>query len=131
MSWYHILLGWFCMHFVAGMILACIFQPAHVVPTSEYPKPDENNTVKGDWAKYQILTTANFAPNNKILSWYIGGLNYQIEHHLFPNICHVHHKSLSKIVQETAHEFGLPYHSQPTFGGALLNHAKMLYRLRK
>ena len=130
-AWYHILLGWFCMHFTAGLILACIFQPAHVVPSSEFPLPDKTNNVEGDWAKHQLLTTANFAPSNRILSWYIGGLNYQIEHHLFPNISHVHHRKLSPIVKKTAEEFGLPYYSQRTYRGALMNHAKMLYKLRK
>jgi linoleoyl-CoA desaturase len=130
-GWGHILLGWFCMHFTAGLILGCVFQPAHVVPTAEFPLPDKENNVDGDLAKHQILTTANFAPSNRVLSWYVGGLNYQIEHHLFPNISHVHHRKLSKMVRETAKEFGLPYHSNPTFVGALVNHGKMLYKLGK
>jgi linoleoyl-CoA desaturase len=129
-AWYHILLGWFCMHFTTGLILACIFQPAHVVPTSEFPLPNEENNVKGDWAMHQMLTTANFAPNNKILNWYVGGLNYQIEHHLFPNMSHVHHVEVSKIVKQTAKDFGLPYNSQKTYWSALMNHAKMLKKLR-
>ena len=130
-AWWHVLLGWFCMHFVGGLILACIFQPAHVVPTSEFPLPDQDSNVHGDWVVHQMLTTANFAPNNLLLSWYVGGLNYQIEHHLFPNMCHIHHREVSNIVQQTAKEFGLPYHSTPTLFGALINHAKMLHSLRK
>jgi len=131
LSWIHVLLGWFFMHFTAGLILGCIFQSAHVVPSSEYPLPDENNVIHNELANHQMLTTANFAPNNKILSWYIGGLNYQIEHHLFPTMSHVHHREVSKIVRSTALEFGLPYHSQPTFLNALNNHAKMLSSLSK
>jgi linoleoyl-CoA desaturase len=130
-AWYHILIGWFSMHFVAGLILACIFQPAHVVPTSEFPLPDKNHTIDGDRDVYQLLTTSNFAPTNRILSWYVGGLNYQIEHHLFPTMSHVHHRAISPIVKKTAEEFGLPYNSEPTFFGALKNHAKMLYKFRK
>ncbi|MCP4457205.1 MAG: acyl-CoA desaturase [Cytophagales bacterium] len=130
-AWWHIVLGWFSMHFVAGLILGCVFQPAHVVPSSEFPLPDKDNHVAGDWAIHQLLTTANFAPTNRILSWYVGGLNYQIEHHLFPNMSHVHHRTISKIVKRTAEEFGLPYYSQPTFVGALANHASMLHKLRK
>jgi linoleoyl-CoA desaturase len=130
-AWYHIVLSWFCMHFLAGLILACIFQPAHVVPTSEFPLPDHEYKVVGDKAIHQLRTTANFAPKNRLLSWYVGGLNYQIEHHLFPTMSHVHHKKVSKIVEATAKEFGLPYHSQRTFTGALINHARMLYQLRK
>ncbi len=131
LAWWHILLGWFVMHFTTGLILGCIFQPAHVVPTSEFPLANANNVVDGDWLKHQLLTTANFAPKNRILSWYVGGLNYQIEHHLFPNISHIHHSEISKIVQATAKEFNLPYYSQKTFRGALFNHAKMLCKLRK
>ena len=128
-AWGHVVMGWFSMHFVAGLILASVFQPAHVVPSSEFPLPNEKNAVEGDFAMHQLLTTANFAPNNKILSWYVGGLNFQIEHHLFPNTSHVHLKALSKIVKATAKEFGLPYYSNPTFWGALSMHAKLLYTL--
>ncbi len=131
LAWWHIILGWLSMHFVAGVILGSVFQPAHVVPTSEFPAPNKDNKVKGDWAIHQLLTTANFAPTNRILSWYVGGLNYQIEHHLFPNMSHIHHRRISEIVKRTAKEFGLPYYSQPTFVGALANHAKMLHKLRK
>ncbi|MDH5366808.1 MAG: acyl-CoA desaturase [Cyclobacteriaceae bacterium] len=130
-AWWHVVLGWFSMHFLAGLILGCVFQPAHVIPSTEFPLPDENNNVEGDWAVHQMMTTANFAPTNRLLSWYVGGLNYQIEHHLFPNMSHVHHRQVSKIVKSTAEEFGVPYYSQPTFIGALVNHAKMLHKLRK
>ena len=130
-AWWHVVLGWFSMHFIAGVILGCVFQPAHVVPTSEFPLPDGENKIEGDWAKYQMLTTANFAPGNRLLSWYIGGLNYQIEHHLFPNMSHVHHRRISRIVKQTAEEYGVPYNSQPTFLGALANHAKTLHKFRK
>ncbi len=130
-AWWHVVLGWFSMHYVAGLFLGCIFQPAHVVPSSEFPLADKDHTVTGDRLKYQLLTTADFAPNNSMLTWYIGGLNFQIEHHLFPSMCHVHHKQISKIVKKTAQEFGLPYYSKPTYLKALVSHAKMLHKLRK
>ncbi|MEZ4891343.1 MAG: fatty acid desaturase, partial [Crocinitomicaceae bacterium] len=75
--------------------------------------------------------TANFAPKAKLLSWFVGGLNYQVEHHLFPNICHVHYKNISKIVKETAIEYNLPYYSYATFFAAIKDHAKLLKRLGK
>jgi linoleoyl-CoA desaturase len=130
-AWWHVILGWLSMHFIAGLFLGCIFQPAHVVPTSEFPLPNSDNNVEGDWSKHQLLTTADFAPNNDLLSWYIGGLNFQIEHHLFLDMCHVHYKHVSKIVRLTAEEFGLPYYSKPTYIGAVVSHAKMLHRMRK
>ena len=128
-AWYFTVLGFFLMHYITGFILGCIFQPAHVVPTSNYPLPDESGNIKADWAVSQLLNTANFAPKSKLLSWYVGGLNFQIEHHLFPNICHVHYKKLSRIVKKTAEEFNLPYHSQKTFWGALKVHGQMLKQL--
>jgi linoleoyl-CoA desaturase len=129
--WYWLALGWLTMQFICGVILAAIFQPAHVVPTSDYPLPDVSGNVDADWAVNQLYNTANFAPKDPILSWYVGGLNFQVEHHLFPNICHVHYPNISKIVKETASEFNLPYHSYNTFFKALKEHTKMLYNLGK
>jgi linoleoyl-CoA desaturase len=127
--WWFTIIGYIVMQFISGLTLAMIFQPAHVVPTSDYPMPDESGNIDADWAVNQLYNTANFAPKAKILSWYVGGLNYQVEHHLFPNICHVHYSKISKIVQETAKEYGLPYHSYKTFIGALAEHTKMLRNL--
>lgn len=121
--------GFFLMHFVAGFILGIVFQPAHVVPVSNFPVPDPSGNVDADWAVSQLLNTANFAPKARLLSWYVGGLNFQIEHHLFPGICHVHYKELSAIVKRTANEYGLPYYEYKTFLGALIEHGKMLYDL--
>ncbi|MES2587862.1 MAG: acyl-CoA desaturase [Bacteroidota bacterium] len=126
LSWWATILCFLMMHFIAGLILGMIFQPAHVVPTSNYPVPDDSGVVDADWAVSQLFNTANFAPKARLLSWYVGGLNFQIEHHLFPNICHVHYKKLAKIVRETAEEYNLPYISQTTFADALREHTKML-----
>ncbi len=127
--WWFTLIGFFIMEFIAGVTLGAIFQPAHVVPTSDYPVPDESGNIQADWAVNQLYNTANFAPGAKLLSWYCGGLNYQVEHHLFPNICHIHYSKISKIVKETAAEYKLPYHSYKTFYLALSEHNKMLYKL--
>jgi linoleoyl-CoA desaturase len=125
-SWWLTTAFFLSMHFVAGLILGCIFQPAHVMPTSEFPLPNDKGIIESNWATHQMYTTTNFAPNNKIFSWFVGGLNYQIEHHLFPNVCHVHYNKINKIVKQTAKEFGLPYNSEKTFLSALSSHAKML-----
>jgi linoleoyl-CoA desaturase len=130
-AWWQILLGVVIMHYVAGFILAVIFQPAHVIDGTEYPMPDADGKMENSWAIHQLHTTTNFANRNRILSWYVGGLNYQVEHHLFPNICHVHYRKLSDIVKQTAHEYGLPYKSEPTFLGALAAHARLLKQLGK
>lgn len=117
------------MHFICGLILAAIFQPAHVVPSSNYPLPDNSGNIAADWAVNQLYNTSNFAPGARLFSWYVGGLNYQVEHHLFPNICHIHYRKISDIVRKTAIEYNLPYNSQRTWGNALVSHAKMLYNL--
>jgi linoleoyl-CoA desaturase len=130
-AWWQVLIGFMAMHYVAGFILAIIFQPAHVIDGTEYPVADENGQLENSWAIHQLLTTTNFATGNYLFSWYVGGLNSQIEHHLFPTICHVHYRKIAPIVQQTAEEFGLSYKDQKTFLGALSLHAKMLKELGK
>ncbi|MBI3133106.1 MAG: acyl-CoA desaturase [Bacteroidetes bacterium] len=128
-AWWAIPLGIILMHFIAGIILAAIFQPAHVVNETDFPVQDSNSSIENNWAIHQLQTTSNFAPKSRFFYWFVGGLNYQVEHHLFPNVCHVHYKALSKIVKQTAQEFGIPYYSEPTFVSALGNHVRMLKKL--
>ena len=130
-AWYHILIGFVLMQMVAGLSLACIFQPAHVMESSEFPSPGADLKMENNWAVHQLLNTTNFAPGSRITSWFIGGLNYQIEHHLFPHVCHVHYPRLSKIVKDIAEKYGLPYNVQPTVYAALVEHGKMLKVLGK
>lgn len=130
-SWLTNVIGFLIMQFICGLILAMIFQPAHIVPTSTFPMPNNSGVVEADWAVSQLYNTANFAPKSRLFSWYVGGLNYQVEHHLFPSICHIHYKHISKIVEQTATEFHLPYHSYQTFIAALSEHTKMLKNLGK
>jgi linoleoyl-CoA desaturase len=129
--WWQVLLGILIMHYIAGFILAIIFQPAHVTEGTEFPLPDENRTLQNNWAVHQLLTTTNFGNSSRWFSWYVGGLNFQIEHHLFPNICHVHYRKIAAIVKSTAQEFGIPYKSSKTFIGALAGHARLLKDLGK
>ncbi len=129
LAWYWILLGFMIMHFTSGLILSAIFQSAHVVPTSDYPLPDNNDEMSNNWNIHQLHTTSDFAPGSKIFTWFIGGLNYQVVHHLFPNISHVHYKNLAKIVRKTAEKHQLPYHVNKTFVGALYQHTLMLKSL--
>lgn len=128
-SWWQIAIAFFILHFVAGLTLALIFQPAHVVEATEFPLPDSTGNLENDWAVHQLYTTSNFARKNLVLSWFIGGLNHQVEHHLFPGICHVHYRQISEIVKKTAEEFNHPYLEKKTFTGAVISHAKTLVRL--
>jgi len=132
--WYMVVSGFLLMHFVAGLTLSCIFQPSHVMETSLYALPvdvDGRKQMEDSWVEHQLKNTTNFSPRSKIFSWFIGGLNYQIDHHLFPHICHVHYPKLSPIVKATAQEFNLPYTVESTFFKALALHFNMLKVLGK
>lgn len=127
--WWQTILLFLMMHLLAGLLLGLVFQPAHVVDSSEFPQPDEQGKIQSNWVIHQMRTTANFSPRSRLFSWLIGGLNYQVEHHLFANICHVHYRKISPIVQAVAVEYGLPYHVNRSFFGAVANHARMLKQL--
>jgi linoleoyl-CoA desaturase len=123
--WYLTLL-FFVMHFIAGVILSAIFQTAHIMPDSEYPLPDEEGNMENNWVVHQLLVTADYARNNKPLTWLLGGLNYHAVHHLFPHISHVHYPKISPIIKEITDQYGISYREQPTFLKAIGQHAKML-----
>jgi linoleoyl-CoA desaturase len=118
--------GFMLMHFFAGLILTTVFQLAHTLEHTAHPMPSEDGTINNDWAIHQLNTTVNFAPGSKLISWYVGGLNYQIEHHLFQKISHVHYPAISAIVKQTAAEFDIPYLENRTFGDALRSHIAYL-----
>ena len=128
-AWWKVLIGFFVMHYTAGMILSVVFQLAHVVPKTEMPLPDKDGNLEHTWAIHQLYTTSNFAPTNKIVSWYTGGLNHQVEHHIFPHISHIHYGKIAKIVKDTANEFNLPYNEYKTFRKALIEHFNQLKTL--
>ena len=128
-AWYWVLSGFILMHFVAGLSLSAIFQLAHVMEEAEFPLPSDDNKMENNWAIHQVLNTINFSPRSRILSWFIGGLNFQIEHHLFPHICHVHYPKISMLVRKVAARHNIPYQVERTFIGALANHTRMLKKL--
>ncbi len=124
--WWMVFCFYVSMHLVSGFLLTIIFQTAHVMPSSEYPLPDQTGTMDNNWAIHQLLTTTDYSQDSRLFSWYIGGLNFQIEHHLFPNICHIHYRKISGIVKFTAEKYGIPYHVRKSFFRALYDHFKML-----
>ncbi len=129
MPWQSVLAGFMILHFTAGLGLSCIFQLAHVLESSEFPLPTDDRKIQNSWAIHQLLNTANFSPRSRIMYWFIGGLNYQVEHHLFPHISHVHYPQIAKIVKSTAQQYGLPYQEMPNFVIALVEHGKMLRKM--
>lgn len=125
-AWWLILLAFLCMHFVTGILVSIVFQIAHIMPTTKFPLPNEMGNMDDDWYGHQFATTSNFSPRSNLLFWLIGGLNYQVEHHVLPDVCHVHYKKLTKIVSDTAQEFGMPYHVKKSIFHAISDHMKML-----
>ena len=115
---------------VAGILLALVFQMAHVVEEAAFPLPDASGRqLDAPWAIHQMQTTVNFARGNRALSWLIGGLNFQIEHHLFPRISHVHYPAVARMVEQTCREFGVPYREHRSFGAGIASHYRWLRRL--
>ncbi len=130
-SFMQLLPGFILMHFIAGIILTVVFQLAHTVEGTDHPMPNEDGTIENSWAIHQMNTTKNFSRNNKLISWYVGGLNFQVEHHLFTKICHVHYPAIAPIVKKTAEEFGIPYMENETFGIAMRSHFSVLEKFGK
>jgi linoleoyl-CoA desaturase len=125
-------IGFACMHVSLGLTLALVFQLAHVVEHAEFELVEENDKmIENEWAIHQLKTTANFAPKNKIISWFVGGLNYQVEHHLFPRISHIHYPRISTIVANMCKKYGLPYNVYSTMSGAVASHFRMMKSLGK
>jgi len=129
LTWWQFLIGFLAMNFAEGMVLGLVFQLAHVVEDTEIKHPNEANNMEEAWAVHQMRTTANFASKSKLASFFCGGLNLQVEHHLFPRICHIHYRKISEIVKETAVEFNLPYNENKSFFSALKSHYFFLKKL--
>lgn len=127
-SWLLTIGGILLAHFIAGVTLSIIFQLAHVMPEVSHPV-NENDKIEHSWATLQLATTANFATRSKLVTWFVGGLNYQIEHHLFPHISHVHYPKIAELVKETAAEMQLQYHEYKTFWQATAAHFHYLRKL--
>lgn len=128
--WWKVIIGFVVMHYTAGLILSLVFQLAHVMDDAEMPVPDKKTGIlKNSWAIHQLSTTVNFSTKNKIVNWFTGGLNHQIEHHIFPHISHVHYTKISEIVRKTAKEFNLPYNEYRTTRSAILSHFKYLKQM--
>jgi linoleoyl-CoA desaturase len=123
-------LGYGLTSLVLGVTLSTVFQLAHCVEEAEFTVvPKDGHTFTREWAVHQVETTVDFARGNPLVSWYLGGLNFQVEHHLFPRVSHLHYPALSRIVEETCQEYGVRYRSQQSVGAALRSHVRWLKRM--
>ena len=126
-TWHTVLLFFFIASFVQGLTLSVVFQLAHCLEEADFPiPPGDTGQIEKAWAVHQVETTVNFAPRNRLVTWFTGSLNHQIEHHLFPKVCHVHYPAIGRIVKETCAEFSVPYHSYPTITSAVAAHFRFL-----
>jgi linoleoyl-CoA desaturase len=120
--------GFLCLHFVFGLTMSIVFQLAHVVENVEFPKPNQIGEMEHSWAIHEMYTTSDFGSSN-ILHYLLGGLTFQVEHHLFPNISHVYYKDIALIVQRTAEQFDIPYRCYPRLWDAIKSHFKFLKKM--
>jgi len=127
-GWLPTLIGLTIASLICGLCLAVVFQLAHVVTETEF-KTIEGQKIEDEWMIHQIQSTANFATKNKVLTWLLGGLNYQVEHHLFPKISHVHYPAINKIVKDTCREFNLKYNEYKTFNDAFQSHTQVIKKM--
>jgi linoleoyl-CoA desaturase len=123
------LIGYSIFTVVAGFILSIVFQLAHTVEDTAFPVPNEAGKMEDEWAIHQLKTTANFATGNRAISWYVGGLNFQIEHHLFPKISHIHYPAISKIIKQACKEYGVVYVEYPKMYHAVASHVSFLKQM--
>ncbi len=126
-SW---IIGFLFFTLTSGFVLSIVFQLAHTVEHTAFPVPDEDTgKLEDEWAIHQLKTTANFATRNKLICWYVGGLNFQIEHHLFPKISHVHYPQISKIIKEACKDFGVEYIEFNYMYQAVISHVSFLKQM--
>ena len=115
---------------ISGLVLGLIFSLAHMSKEAAFPVPDpENYQLEDEWMVHQVRTTVNFSKKNRFLSWYVGGLNFQIEHHLFPKISHVHYPAISDIVESVCKEYNVPYFSHDSIFIGIRSHFRLLKKL--
>jgi len=129
--WHLILSGFLIMHYFQGVTLALIFMMAHLVEKVEFPVPNDQGSIENAWAWHQMVTTADFGRKDLLSRFFTGGLNYQVEHHLFPRTCHIHYPAISKIVERTAKDYNVPYLDNRSFYGALASHFRFMRELGK
>ncbi len=131
-GWLWALVGFAIVTFVCGLTISVVFQLAHVVEGTDFPKPvGTSGKVAQEWAIHQLQTTSNFATRSQVVSWLLGGLNFQVEHHLFPRISHVHYPAINQLLKQTCQEHQIPYLEQSSFLEAFRSHIRYIHSLGK
>lgn len=129
-----VIAGYLVVNVVLGVIIATVFQTAHTVQEAAFVVPSAGGPVgciQSEWAAHQVESTVDYAPKSKFLTWYLGGLNFQVEHHLFPKVSHIHYPAIAPIVKQTCHELGVKYSTHPTFRAAIASHYRWLREMSR
>lgn len=123
------LVGFLTLHVVTGLIMTLTFQVTHNVDITSKFLSEPGKKLQHSWMVHEVLVSANFACDNPLVTWFVGGPNHQIEHHLFPHVAHAHLPAIRPIVKRVIEEHGLPYHEFPTYRAALGGHRRLLKEL--
>lgn len=116
--------------FVLGITLSLVFQLAHCVEGAEFPGPAAGTLrMERSWAVHQVETKVDFLRKSWAAAWLLGGLNFQIEHHLYPRICHVNYPAPSRVVEQACRDFGIRYREHKSLWAGLVAHARWLRRM--
>jgi linoleoyl-CoA desaturase len=120
--WWAVIAAYAGFAMISSLIMATTFQLAHCVEEASFASPDEVRATRPVWAVHEVETTVDFCPRNPVLTWMLGGLNFQIEHHLFPLVPHTHYPKIAEIVRRNCAKHGVRYSSQPSLWAALRSH---------
>ncbi len=125
-----VLIAYLVVAFVLGLVLSLVFQLAHCVEETKFSQSiGAESPFPLGWEAHQIEATANFACHCRWLTWFVGGLNHQIEHHLFPRVSHVHYPGLAPLVEEVCRRHGVRYSVNESLWDAVWSHYLFLRRL--
>jgi linoleoyl-CoA desaturase len=124
--WWIVALSFLGVSLALSLTMVIVFQLAHCVEEAASPSPEELRLHPQIWAVHQVESTVDFCPRNPVLTWLLGGLNFQIEHHLFPRVPHTHYPQIARIVRRSAEKHGVRYTVQASFRDAIGSHARHL-----
>ena len=108
---------------ITSLVIENIFIVNHIQPSLH----SHNSEIH--WSINQIKTSCNWSSNSRFFNWFTGGLNNQIEHHLFPTMNPYLYTRISPIVKNTCKKHHIPYNDFPTFWDAWISMIKFIHRL--
>jgi linoleoyl-CoA desaturase len=126
--WWQVVLGFIAMHAVLSLGICLVLVPSHLFEHTVYVNNSANRQVSAHWAVHQLESTLDYSAGSRLANFLFGGLNTNAAHHLFPRICHIHLVDITRIVKQTASEYGVIY-NETSLAGAITSHFKILKQL--